>query len=128
MESRLSDLSVTLRGSIDNLNASEKKQMELFFTETRAFNEKLTASEKESAEVLRSSIDQMRSENSMTMQRVLKETVELIEKVRSGMDQIRLDNNKQLDLIRGTVDEKLQKTLESRITASFSEVTKNLES
>ena len=128
MESRLSDLSVTLRGSIDNLNASEKKQMELFFTETRAFNEKLTASEKESAEALRSSIDQMRSENSMTMQRVLKETVELIEKVRSGMDQIRLDNNKQLDLIRGTVDEKLQKTLESRITASFSEVIKNLES
>ena len=113
---------------MDAIAATEKKQMELFFTETRTLNEKLIASEKASSEAMRLSIDQMRSENSETMQRVLKETANLIEKVRAGMDQIRTDNNKQLDLIRGTVDEKLQKTLETRITASFQEVTKNLES
>ena len=128
MESRLSDLSISLRGGMDAIAATEKKQMELFFTETRTLNEKLIASEKASSEAMRLSIDQMRSENSETMQRVLKETANLIEKVRAGMDQIRTDNNKQLDLIRGTVDEKLQKTLETRITASFQEVTKNLES
>ena len=128
MESRLSDLSLSLRGGMDAIAATEKKQMELFFTETRTLNEKLIASEKASSEAMRLSIDQMRSENSETMQRVLKETANLIEKVRAGMDQIRTDNNKQLDLIRGTVDEKLQKTLETRITASFQEVTKNLES
>ncbi len=113
---------------MDAIAVAEKKQMELFFTETRTLNEKLIASEKASSEAMRLSIDQMRSENSETMQRVLKETANLIEKVRAGMDQIRTDNNKQLDLIRGTVDEKLQKTLETRITASFQEVTKNLES
>ena len=128
MESRLSDLSLSLRGGMDAIAATEKKQMELFFTETRTLNEKLIASEKASSEAMRLSIDQMRSENAETMQRVLKETANLIEKVRAGMDQIRTDNNKQLDLIRGTVDEKLQKTLETRITASFQEVTKNLES
>ena len=128
MESRLSDLSLSLRGGMDAIAVTEKKQMELFFTETRTLNEKLIASEKASSEAMRLSIDQMRSENSETMQRVLKETANLIEKVRAGMDQIRTDNNKQLDLIRGTVDEKLQKTLETRITASFQEVTKNLES
>lgn len=128
MESRLSDLSLSLRGGMEAIAATEKKQMELFFTETRTLNEKLIASEKASSEAMRLSIDQMRSENSETMQRVLKETANLIEKVRAGMDQIRTDNNKQLDLIRGTVDEKLQKTLETRITASFQEVTKNLES
>lgn len=128
MESRLSDLSLSLRGGMDAIAVAEKKQMELFFTETRTLNEKLIASEKASSEAMRLSIDQMRSENSETMQRVLKETANLIEKVRAGMDQIRTDNNKQLDLIRGTVDEKLQKTLETRITASFQEVTKNLES
>lgn len=127
-DSRLSELSVMLRGSIDALSVSEKRQMELFFTETRALNEKLTASGKEASEAVRASIDQMRNENALTMQGVLKETASLIEKVRAGMDQIRTDNNKQLDLIRGTVDEKLQKTLEARISASFQEVTKNLES
>ena len=127
-DSRLSELSVMLRGSIDALSVSEKRQMELFFTETRALNEKLTVSGKEASEAVRASIDQMRNENALTMQGVLKETASLIEKVRAGMDQIRTDNNKQLDLIRGTVDEKLQKTLEARISASFQEVTKNLES
>ena len=128
MEARLSDLSSSLRGSIDALNASEKRQMELFFTETRALNEKLTANEKESSEAIRTALDAMRAENTRTMQSVLKESSELIEKVRSGMDMIRTDNNKQLDLIRGTVDEKLQKTLDAKISASFQEVTKNLES
>ena len=127
MEARLSDLSISLRGSIEALNASEKKQMELFFTETRALNEKLTLSGKEASESMKLSLDSMRQENARTMQMVLKETAALIEKVREGMDQIRTDNNKQLDLIRGTVDEKLQKTLDERITTSFQEVTKNLE-
>ena len=127
-DSRLSELSVMLRGSIDALSVSEKRQLELFFTEPRALNEKLTVSGKEASEAVRASIDQMRNENALTMQGVLKETASLIEKVRAGMDQIRTDNNKQLDLIRGTVDEKLQKTLEARISASFQEVTKNLES
>ncbi len=127
LESRLSDLSISLRGSIEALNASEKKQMELFFTETRTLNEKLTQSGKETSDSMKASIDSMRQDNAQTMQMVLKETAELIEKVRAGMDQIRTDNNKQLDLIRGTVDEKLQKTLDARITTSFQEVTKNLE-
>ena len=127
LESRLSDLSASIRGSIDNLNASEKRQMELFFTETRSLNEKLTASEKESTDAVKASLASLKEDNSKMMQMVLKETGELIEKVRAGMDLIRTDNAKQLELIRGTVDEKLQKTLETRITSSFQEVTKNLE-
>ena len=128
MEARISDLSSSLRGSLDALGASEKRQMELFFTETRALNEKLTASGKESSEAIRTSLDAMREENASTMQGVLKESAALIERVREGMDLIRTDNARQLELIRGTVDEKLQKTLETRISASFQEVTKNLES
>ena len=128
MDSRISDLSISLRASLDALNAAEKKQMELLFMETREFNEKRIQQEKESSESLRSSLDTMRKENQQTMESVLKESSALIEKVRIGMDAIRTDNNKQLEVIRGTVDEKLQKTLETRISASFQEVTKNLES
>ncbi|MBO8437105.1 MAG: DNA recombination protein RmuC [Spirochaetes bacterium] len=128
MDSRISDLSVSLRASLDALNASEKRQMELLFTETREFNEKRMLQEKETSESLRITLDTMRKENQNTMESVLKESASLIEKVRVGMDAIRTDNNKQLEVIRGTVDEKLQKTLETRISASFQEVTKNLES
>lgn len=127
IEKQMTGFSDSVRLSIDNLRDSEKKQMELFFTETRAMNNRLADTEKESAAALRVSIDQMRTENSKMMEKMLKESADLIEKVRLGLDSIRNDNNQQLEKIRGTVDEKLQKTLETRLTASFGEVTKNLE-
>lgn len=46
--------------------------------------------------------------------------------VREELERIRGDNEKKLDLIRSTVDEKLQDTLEKRISASFEMVTNNL--
>ena len=127
MERQLSSLSDSLSKSIDSLRDSEKKQMELFFSETRCMNERLAKSEKDSADSLRVAIDSMKDANAVTMEKVLKESSALIEKVRLGLDSIRNDNNIQLEKIRGTVDEKLQKTLETRLTASFGEVTKNLE-
>ena len=127
IEKQMTGFSDSVRLSIDNLRDSEKKQMELFFTETRAMNNRLADTEKESAAALRVSIDQMRTENSKMMEKMLKESADLIEKVRLGLDSIRNDNNQQLEKIRGTVDEKLQKTLETRLTESFGEVTKNLE-
>ena len=36
-----------------------------------------------------------------------------------GMANIRADNNKKLDEIRGTVDEKLEATLQRRVSESF---------
>ena len=47
--------------------------------------------------------------------------------LRQGMDAIRADNNKKLDEIRGTVEEKLQSTLQSRISESFRAVSSQLE-
>ncbi len=47
--------------------------------------------------------------------------------LKQGMDAIRADNNRKLDEIRGTVDEKLQSTLQSRIAESFRAVSSQLE-
>ena len=47
--------------------------------------------------------------------------------LRQGMDAIRADNNKKLDEIRGTVEEKLQSTLQNRISESFRAVSSQLE-
>ena len=44
-----------------------------------------------------------------------------------GMANIRADNNKKLDEIRGTVDEKLESTLQRRVSESFRAVSTQLE-
>ena len=44
-----------------------------------------------------------------------------------GLNTIRADNNKKLDEIRGTVEEKLQDTLQQRINDSFKTVSAQLE-
>ena len=47
--------------------------------------------------------------------------------VAAGLNDLRTDNNRKLDEIRGTVDEKLQATLEKRISESFRSVSAQLE-
>ena len=44
-----------------------------------------------------------------------------------GLNTIRTENNRKLDEIRGTVDEKLETTLQSRIQESFRTVSAQLE-
>ena len=44
-----------------------------------------------------------------------------------GLETIRTDNSRKLDEIRGTVDEKLQTTLQKRISDSFRTVSQQLE-
>ena len=56
------------------------------------------------------------------------EQLELIRSsLTSGMQEMRRENNQQLEAIRGTVDEKLQTTLEKRISESFKTVSTQLE-
>lgn len=45
----------------------------------------------------------------------------------NNLEKLRVDNNLQLDKMRQTVDEKLQETLESRLSKSFDQVIKQLE-
>ena len=44
-----------------------------------------------------------------------------------SMQEMRQDNNRKLEEIRGTVDEKLQDTLQKKITESFKTVSAQLE-
>lgn len=56
------------------------------------------------------------------------EQLELIRSsLTNGMQEMRRENNQQLEAIRGTVDEKLQTTLEKRISESFKTVSTQLE-
>lgn len=51
----------------------------------------------------------------------------MLESVSAGLSRIREGNESQLEKIRGTVDEKLQKTLDERLAASFGEVSTQLQ-
>lgn len=112
---------------IDELNRTLREQMALFFQENRTLSEKLDQRQKEASDSVSKSLALIREENSRTMETVLRNTKELSDEVRKGMDRIREDNSAQLDKMRMTVDEKLQSTLEDRISKSFEQVTKNLE-
>ena len=52
----------------------------------------------------------------------------LVKTVETKLDDIRKDNEVRLEQMRNTVDQKLQNTLENRISASFDQVRKQLES
>ena len=117
----------SLETAINDINASQKGQMALFFRENRELNDKLDKRQKEGTDSVSSILSEIRRENMKTMEIVLKETSSLTEEVGKGMDKIRSENSEQLEKMRLTVDEKLQSTLEERISKSFEQVTRNLE-
>ena len=116
-----------LEKSISDISSSQSNQMALFFKENRDLSDKLDKRQKEGTVSISAILSEIRRENTKTMETVLKETAGLTEEVRKGMDRIRTENTAQLDKMRLTVDEKLQSTLENRISKSFEQVTKNLE-
>lgn len=117
----------SLENAIKEINTSQREQMSLFFRENRELNEKLDRRQKEGTDSISTILSEIRKENMKTMEIVLKETSSLTEEVGKGMEKIRTENSEQLEKMRLTVDEKLQNTLEERISKSFEQVTRNLE-
>jgi DNA recombination protein RmuC len=84
--------------------------------------------------------DEQRNQQKMLEQRLAKmetelgkirsDTLIMLEKMRtdnnSAIDRLRTENRESLDKINGTVNEKLQKTLDDKITRSFEAVNKRL--
>ncbi len=72
----------------------------------------------------------MRTELLETLDKVRRENTESLDRVRTdnreSLERLRTDNQASLDRINQTVNEKLQKTLDDRITQSFETVNKRL--
>ena len=73
-------------------------------------------------------LDRIRSDNLAQMDSMLKRTDRLTETLERNMQALRSENTAQLDRMRKTVDEQLKDTLETRLTQSFEQVQKQLES
>ena len=71
--------------------------------------------------------DRIREENRISFSSFSEKTEKLTLTVREGMDEIRRGNEEKLKEIQGVVDQKLQESLDKRISSSFKAVTENLE-
>lgn len=133
------------------------KELKLFladnYTEIRTqqttFNTQTTDNNKQNSELLKSNLNDFEkrfSENTQTLNNLIKEKFndfakqqstlndrtteqvkELRETVENQLKSIQTDTNKQLNQMRETVDEKLQKTLNERLSQSFETVGKQLQ-
>lgn len=121
-------LSSTLDANLQELNRSFSDRMEAFLKESRNLNQALGTQQKEISGSLVSALDRIRSENASSMEAFREKTEKLSSSVREDMERIRRENSEQLEKMRSTVDEKLMKTLDERLTRSFEAVTSNLES
>ena len=115
------------------LERTEKSIKDEFARNRTEFNEisksnrdELTANTQRTNEMLRQKFD----DHSRLQSDLSKQTTDNIKEIRDGIEKhlsaIREDNNKQLEEMRKTVDEKLQKTLNDRLSQSFETVGKQL--
>jgi len=90
-----------------------------------------SASSKTNRDELANSLKMFKDEFSVKIEALTKDTKEGLEKSRltieKKLSEIQTGNEAKLDKMRETVDEKLQKTLEARLSASFKQVSDNLE-
>ncbi len=111
---------VQLKGGVDALRQTNATQMAQLQQTT---DSRLDAVTKQLMDLL-----QANAQNQANMQKSLSDEMEKLRSDnRASMTQIREDTAKSLEQIRGTVDEKLQDTLEKRIGESFERVSKRLE-
>ena len=109
LNTSLSSMSDKLSSSLMDLKLASKSELEAF------------------AKSLQAEFEKIRAENERSIINIAEQTKTLVSLVRSDMEKIRSDNEKKLEEMRKTVDEKLQSTLELRLTESFKLVSNNLD-
>jgi DNA recombination protein RmuC len=99
--------------------------------ELKSVQDRVYTSTKESREGLSASLKTFEEKSSARIEALTKDTKEGLEKTRDSVEKkladIQQGNEKKLDEMRQTVDEKLHKTLETRLGESFKLVSERLE-
>lgn len=135
----LSDQMRTLQGEVGRTTVSTVRDLGTVLAESQrqsasASTARLDAIDRAGAARQKASNDAMVSQLSMLENRIKNledSNAARLDGVRGalvqGLNTIRADNNRKLDEIRGTVEEKLQDTLQKRISDSFRSVSAQLE-
>ncbi len=99
----------------DSLRDEQEKQQKAVAAQLEKIEQQFEKTRHETLETL----EKMQTGNTVSMNRVMEEN-------QKSIDKLREENKKSLDLINETVSEKLQKTLNDRISQSFEIVNKRL--
>ncbi|KYG78968.1 DNA recombination protein RmuC [Roseivirga echinicomitans] len=139
---QVEDLMVKFDSTLERTEKSIKDEFQRNRTETNSLSktnrEELTNSQKsfegkftENIKALNELLRQKFGDFSIQQNQINKQTTENVKEVKQSVESqlksIREDNTKQLDEMRNTVDEKLQKTLNERLSQSFETVGKQLQ-
>ncbi len=111
----------------EETNEISKINREELSNTLKSFETKFTENTKEFNELLRQKFGDFSKQQSEVNKQTLENVKEVKDSVEKQLQAIREDNTKQLDEMRKTVDEKLQKTLNERLSQSFETVSKQLQ-
>ena len=107
----------------ESMNSFMTNVMDRMRRESELSNERSLSSLKS----LEGNFDRIREENRVSFHDFSEKTEKLTLSVKEGMDAIKKGNEEKLKEIQNVVDQKLQETLDKRISTSFKAVTENLE-
>lgn len=107
------------KSSADALATNVRLQLEGITQRLIGFASEASASQSASREVLNSKLSELGNSSAANLDRI-RVTVE------GSLTKLNNDNRSELEKMRQTVDEKLQITLQTRLTESFGQVTKHL--
>ncbi len=120
-----SDTSLSM---LNEMNRVLRDQMQAIYREERERGERENEKSMKMLSEMNLNFDRIRESNKEALLEISKKSDTLAEQVKRDMDKIRRENDEQLERMRATVDEKLSKTLDERLSHSFDVVNKNLES
>jgi DNA recombination protein RmuC len=129
---QLSEQLDKLQKSIENEIKESRQETIRYITENfRSFADILSGSQKQIAEIQDKrllDLNQQLTQKNDTLQKTVNDMLKHInDTMENRLLSIQRDNEKKLEQMRETVDEKLQKTLEDRISQSFKLVSERLE-
>ena len=117
VENRLTAEAGAIKATVTAANEATAKALQAGMTAT---NEQVIERVKEMARVNEQRIGEMKVQLGTSLK-------EMKEELERSLTRVREDNARQLESIRGTVDEKLTKTLEEKLTLSFKNVSDSLD-
>lgn len=109
------------RNRAETLDITQKNRDELS-NSLKLFGDQFTENTKELKDLLRLNFGEFSTRQLEISEQTTKQTKEIKQSVETELKNIREDNTKQLNEMRDIVDEKLQKTLNERLSKSFETV------
>jgi DNA recombination protein RmuC len=113
--------------ALSDARISTEAKLDRFYKTLNDFGEGLAQRHEQFREKIDTLVKSLHDDVSKMCRENTDQQTQLRERLRSEMEALRLQNDTKLDEIRGTVDERLQKTLEQRLGESFKLVSERLE-